>query len=141
MLEIQKSRPLPASSSQAGLLDFIAGPRKLDRNFLFDRYLIHALEFFLDSQAPVYDLAFRMLSTSRSSASAASGLLTIALRIVGCYALMIIVPILQYLWYRYENNRRDRQLAMAGGGTGQIDRMEFSDMTDFERWQTFRYTM
>ncbi|GFP60272.1 uncharacterized transporter C460.05 [Trichoderma asperellum] len=83
--------------------------------------LIAGPQFFLDSQAPVYDLAFRML--------------------MGCYALMIIVPILQYLWYRHENKRRDEKLAREGGGTDEILRTEFSDKTDFERWQTFRYTL
>lgn len=54
---------------------------------------------------------------------------------------MIIVPILQYLWYRHENKRRDEKLAREGGGTDEILRTEFSDKTDFERWQTFRYTL
>ena len=60
---------------------------------------------------------------------------------VGCYALMILVPVLQYTWYRRENNRRDRKLAAAGGSADVLDRMQFSDKTDFERWETFRYTM
>ncbi|KAK4066869.1 hypothetical protein Trihar35433_7296 [Trichoderma harzianum] len=83
--------------------------------------LIAGPQFFLDSQAPVYDLAFRML--------------------MGCYALMIIIPILQYLWYRHENNRRDQKLAREGGGADEVLRTDFSDKTDFERWQTFRYTL
>ncbi|RFU75810.1 mfs transporter [Trichoderma arundinaceum] len=83
--------------------------------------LIAGPQFFLESQAPVYELAFRML--------------------MGCYALMIIVPILQYLWYRYENKRRDYQLTVTGEEAAQIAMMEFSDKTDFERWQTFRYTL
>ncbi|UKZ74854.1 hypothetical protein TrVFT333_002524 [Trichoderma virens FT-333] len=83
--------------------------------------LIAGPQFFLDSQAPVYDLAFRML--------------------MGCYALMIIIPILQYLWYRHENNRRDQKLARDGSGAEEVLRTEFSDKTDFERWQTFRYTL
>ncbi|UKZ61330.1 uncharacterized protein TrAtP1_002596 [Trichoderma atroviride] len=83
--------------------------------------LIAGPQFFLDSQAPVYVLAFRML--------------------MGCYALMIIVPILQYLWYRHENNRRDAKLTAEGGGADEVLRTEFSDKTDFERWQTFRYTL
>ncbi|KAK1252027.1 hypothetical protein MKX08_003214 [Trichoderma sp. CBMAI-0020] len=83
--------------------------------------LIAGPQFFLDNQAPVYDLAFRML--------------------MGCYALMIIVPILQYLWYRHENNRRDAKLTREGGGADEVLRTEFSDKTDFERWQTFRYTL
>ncbi|KAL7949251.1 major facilitator superfamily domain-containing protein [Trichoderma barbatum] len=83
--------------------------------------LIAGPQFFLESQAPVYDLAFRML--------------------MGCYALMIVVPVLQYLWYRYENNRRDQKLTEDGGGADEVLRTEFSDKTDFERWQTFRYTL
>ncbi|KAK4067269.1 uncharacterized protein Triagg1_7712 [Trichoderma aggressivum f. europaeum] len=83
--------------------------------------LIAGPQFFLDSQAPVYDLAFRML--------------------MGCYALMIIIPILQYLWYKHENNRRDQKLARDGGGPDEVLRTDFSDKTDFERWQTFRYTL
>lgn len=54
---------------------------------------------------------------------------------------MIIVPLLQYLWYKHENNRRDQRLAVAGGGEDEVPRMEFSDKTDFERWRTFRYTL
>lgn len=60
---------------------------------------------------------------------------------MGCYALMIIVPILQYLWYRHENNRRDAKLTRERGGADEVLRTEFSDKTDFERWQTFRYTL
>jgi ACS family allantoate permease-like MFS transporter len=102
---------------------------------------MHALEFFLASQAPVYDLAFRMLSKSFSPwCFMQARLLTMPSRTVGCYSLMIIVPVLQYLWYRYENNRRDR-VAIVGGGAEEVARMEFSDETDFERWRTFRYTL
>jgi ACS family allantoate permease-like MFS transporter len=54
---------------------------------------------------------------------------------------MIIIPILQYMWYRHENNRRDRELALAAGDEIQASTLEFSDETDFERWQTFRYTL
>lgn len=60
---------------------------------------------------------------------------------VGCYALMIIVPIAQYLWYKHENHRRDEKLAREGGGADEVLRTEFTDKTDFERWQTFRYTL
>lgn len=49
----------------------IAGPRKYEGAGIHDQYLIYALEFFLDSQAPVYDLAFRMLSMSPFSSFAA----------------------------------------------------------------------
>lgn len=45
----------------------IAGPRKHSRVPNDQEYcLIYTLEFFLDSQAPIYDLAFRMLSMSSS---------------------------------------------------------------------------
>lgn len=43
----------------------IAGPRKRSNVGIYEYYLICVLEFFLDSQAPVYDLAFRMLSASQ----------------------------------------------------------------------------
>lgn len=42
----------------------IAGPRKLSEVGIYEYYLTDFLEFFLDSQAPVYELAFRMLSMS-----------------------------------------------------------------------------
>lgn len=42
----------------------IAGPRKHLTVAINEYCLINVLEFFLDSQAPVYDLAFRMLSMS-----------------------------------------------------------------------------
>jgi hypothetical protein len=54
---------------------------------------------------------------------------------------MVVIPILQYQWYRYENNRRDQKLTQDGGGTDEVLRTDFSDKTDFERWQTFRYTL
>ncbi|KAF4437149.1 Major facilitator superfamily domain, general substrate transporter [Fusarium austroafricanum] len=81
--------------------------------------LIAGPQFFLESEAPVYTLAFKML--------------------MGCYALMIILPILQFAWYRYENNRRDK-LARRNGSSAN-DSPDFTDKTDFEQWEEFRYTM
>lgn len=43
----------------------IAGPRKRSNAGIYEHCLTCVLEFFLDKQAPVYDLAFRMLSMSR----------------------------------------------------------------------------
>ncbi|PCH04410.1 hypothetical protein PENOC_033990 [Penicillium occitanis (nom. inval.)] len=82
--------------------------------------LVAGPQFFLESQAPVYDLAFKML--------------------MGCYALMIIVPICQLAWYSYENKRRNRLVADQGDHPAPHT-LEFSDKSDFERWQTFRYAM
>ncbi|KAM5341796.1 hypothetical protein ACJ41O_014827 [Fusarium nematophilum] len=79
--------------------------------------LIAGPQFFLEREAPNYDLAFKML--------------------MGCYALMVILPIMQLIWYKYENGRRDR---LSGGSVAGI-RPEFTDDTDFEQWRTFRYTM
>ena len=45
----------------------IAGPREHGASIISARYpLTNTLEFFLASQAPVYDLAFRMLSMSHT---------------------------------------------------------------------------
>ncbi|KAF7561745.1 hypothetical protein G7046_g2404 [Stylonectria norvegica] len=82
--------------------------------------LIAGPQFFLDSEAPVYTLAFKML--------------------MGCYALMIILPVLQLAWYKYENARRDK-LARARHIPTRINGPKFTDLTDFEQWETFRYTM
>ncbi|KUL87926.1 hypothetical protein ZTR_03881 [Talaromyces verruculosus] len=82
--------------------------------------LVAGPQFFLESQAPVYDLAFKML--------------------MGCYALMIIVPICQLAWYSYENKRRNRLVADQEDHPAPHT-LEFSDKSDFERWQTFRYAM
>ncbi|KAF4966819.1 hypothetical protein FSARC_5534 [Fusarium sarcochroum] len=79
--------------------------------------LIAGPQFFLEREAPTYNLAFKML--------------------MGCYALMIILPILQLMWYKYENGRRDRLRNDSSVNT----RPEFTDDTDFEQWRTFRYTM
>uniref|UniRef100_A0A0D2Y6F0 Uncharacterized protein n=1 Tax=Fusarium oxysporum (strain Fo5176) TaxID=660025 RepID=A0A0D2Y6F0_FUSOF len=68
-------------------------------------------------EAPTYDLAFKML--------------------MGCYALMVVLPILQLIWYKYENARRDKLCDESVANT----RPEFTDETDFEKWRTFRYTM
>lgn len=92
-------------------------------------------EFFLSSQAPTFELAFRMLSTLFEPRFNPE--LTFA---VGCYALMIVLPIAQLLWYRYENDRRDR-LVRDRGASVHSNRPEFTDKTDFEQWDTFRYTM
>lgn len=59
---------------------------------------------------------------------------------VGCYALMIIVPIFQLLWYRYENQRREKHLQNKHGQP-KLTKLDFSDKSDFEQWETFRYTM
>ncbi|KAF5263291.1 hypothetical protein FOXYS1_5961 [Fusarium oxysporum] len=79
--------------------------------------LIAGPQFFLEREAPTYDLAFKML--------------------MGCYALMVVLPILQLIWYKYENARRDKLCDESVANT----RPEFTDETDFEKWRTFRYTM
>ncbi|KAH8693645.1 major facilitator superfamily domain-containing protein [Talaromyces proteolyticus] len=79
--------------------------------------IIAGPQFFLADQAPAYELAFGML--------------------MGCYALMILVPICQFVWYRYENGRRDRIEAYVGRSVG----LDFTDETDFEQEETFRYVM
>ncbi|KAJ5358814.1 major facilitator superfamily domain-containing protein [Penicillium cataractarum] len=82
--------------------------------------LVAGPQFFLDSEAPTYNLAFKML--------------------MGCYALMIVIPIFQLSWYTYENKRRDRLVASKQDQSTST-RLEFVDKSDFERWETFRYTM
>lgn len=61
MRETRRSRLRLVSSSPDGLLDsllvLVSTPEVES-----DQCLTSLLEFFLDSQAPVYDLAFRMLS-------------------------------------------------------------------------------
>ncbi|CEJ89649.1 hypothetical protein VHEMI05480 [[Torrubiella] hemipterigena] len=82
--------------------------------------LIAGPQFFLASQAPVYELAFRMLMVT--------------------YTLMIVVPMFQIAWYRYENARRDRMMRDFVGADGVLE-AEFTDKTDFEQWETYRYIM
>ena len=53
---------------------------------------------------------------------------------------MIVLPIIQFVWYRSENNRRDK-LAGPAATAMAIETIEFTDKTDFEQWRTFRYTM
>ncbi|RKK69402.1 hypothetical protein BFJ69_g12749 [Fusarium oxysporum] len=79
--------------------------------------LIAGPQFFLEREAPTYNLAFKML--------------------MGCYALMVVLPILQLIWYKYENARRDKLCDESVANA----RPEFTDETDFEKWRTFRYTM
>lgn len=50
---------------------------------------------------------------------------------------MVVLPILQLIWYKYENARRDKLCDESVANT----RPEFTDETDFEKWRTFRYTM
>ncbi len=145
MQETQRNRLLRVSSSQAGLLDLSRVRVSCENSRTSAVYLLtYVLEFFLANQAPVYELAFRMLSKSHKYFSLLYGGAVYWQAMswpVGCYALMIIIPILQYMWYRHENNRRDRELALAAGDEIQASTLEFSDETDFERWQTFRYTL
>lgn len=54
---------------------------------------------------------------------------------------MIVLPGLQLLWYRRENARRDRLVAEQQHEIDPNERSGFSDKTDFERWETFRYAM
>ncbi|RSH89209.1 hypothetical protein EHS25_002321 [Saitozyma podzolica] len=84
--------------------------------------LIAGPQFFLADQAPNYQMAFEMLMV--------------------CYALMIVLPLLQIWWYTHENARRDR-LAQTHDDGDVVDgsELEFTDKSDFERWRTFRYTM
>ncbi|GJC84709.1 hypothetical protein ColLi_07547 [Colletotrichum liriopes] len=58
-----------------------------------------------------------------------------------CYALMIVVPICQITWYRCENAKRQRWVDEQNSGVGPGPRPEFTDKTDFEQWETFRYSM
>ncbi|KAH8665598.1 major facilitator superfamily domain-containing protein [Ilyonectria robusta] len=82
--------------------------------------LIAGPQFFLEREAPTYDMAFKML--------------------MGCYALMIVIPVFQLTWYKYENNRRQRLVEARNVPT--VNSVpEFTDKTDFEQWETFRYTM
>ena len=53
---------------------------------------------------------------------------------------MIIVPVAQITWYRYENARRDR-MVREFLGVENIGEPEFTDKTDFMQWETFRYIM
>lgn len=53
---------------------------------------------------------------------------------------MIIIPFLQIAWYRYENARRDRMVRECLGADHAVE-PEFTDKTDFEQWETFRYIM
>lgn len=53
---------------------------------------------------------------------------------------MILIPMVQIAWYRYENARRDR-LVRDFVGTDGLPEPEFTDKTDFEQWETFRYIM
>lgn len=54
---------------------------------------------------------------------------------------MIVLPGLQLLWYRRENARRDRLVAERAYDQVSNQTSAFSDKTDFERWETFRYAM
>ncbi|KAJ5771892.1 major facilitator superfamily domain-containing protein [Penicillium odoratum] len=81
--------------------------------------LIAGPQFFLDNQAPTYELAFKML--------------------MGCYALMIVLPIVQIIWYKFENKRRDKMVQIRGESSDSIQ--TFEDRTDFDQGETFRYTM
>ncbi|CAH0051770.1 unnamed protein product, partial [Clonostachys solani] len=82
--------------------------------------LIAGPQFFLESEAPNYTTAFEMLMVT--------------------YALMIVIPVIQVCWYRYENRRRDRLVSARADGE-QPGRIEFTDKSDFEQWETFRYAM
>ncbi|KAH7134520.1 major facilitator superfamily domain-containing protein [Dactylonectria estremocensis] len=82
--------------------------------------LIAGPQFFLEREAPTYHMAFKMLMV--------------------CYALMIVIPMCQISWYRYENGRRQRLVEQDGDAAAGM-RPEFTDKTDFEKWETFRYTM
>jgi hypothetical protein len=53
---------------------------------------------------------------------------------------MIVIPIIQICWYRYENRRRDRLVSARANGE-QPACIGFTDKSDFEQWETFRYTM
>lgn len=66
-------------------------------------------------------------------------LLTLA-GLVVTYTLMIVVPMFQIAWYRYENARRDRMMRDFVGVDAVLE-PEFTDKTDFEQWETYRYIM
>jgi hypothetical protein len=94
-------------------------------------------EFFLQREAPVYALAFKMLSTYKQTSKCIQKILTNA---VVCYGLMIVLPFIQIAWYTYENRRRDRLAGTRERGVN-VGTLEFTDKTDFEQWETFRYAM
>lgn len=54
-----------------------------------------------------------------------------------CYALMIVVPLIQLAYYTRENRRRQRLT----GGNVDAGEIEFTDKTDREQWSSFRYAM
>jgi len=83
-------------------------------------------------------MAFEMLSKPPSRSSTLLPCETNHYSVV-CYALMIVMPVIQFAWYRYENNRRDRLAGSAAGVA--VDSLEFTDKTDFQQWETFRYAM
>lgn len=53
---------------------------------------------------------------------------------------MIILPLCQIAWYRYENSRRGRLVAAEGYDDSPMA-PGFTDKTDFEQEMTFRYVM
>jgi hypothetical protein len=79
---------------------------------------------------------------SRPTVRPCRAALTLPFAVVVCYALMIVLPLLQIWWYTHENARRDR-LAQTHDDGDVVDgsELEFTDKSDFERWRTFRYTM
>ncbi|KAF4431169.1 putative transporter [Colletotrichum fructicola] len=83
--------------------------------------LIAGPQFFLESEAPIYNMAFKMLMV--------------------CYALMIVVPICQISWYRRENSRRQKWAEQQNFSVLPGARPDFTDKTDFEQSETFRYAM
>ncbi|KAH9227093.1 hypothetical protein K456DRAFT_1730379 [Colletotrichum gloeosporioides 23] len=75
----------------------------------------------LESEAPTYNMAFKMLMV--------------------CYALMIVVPICQISWYRRENSRRQKWAEQQNFSVLPGARHDFTEKTDFEQSETFRYAM
>lgn len=76
---------------------------------------------FLTNEAPVYQTAFR-----------ASFI---------CFALCIVLTLVLRFYLVWENKRRDRLAAAAGGEVGTHEGDEFLDMTDKEQKTIFRYML
>jgi ACS family allantoate permease-like MFS transporter len=76
---------------------------------------------FLTKEAPVYGTAF--------------------LAAFICFALNIVLIVILRFYLVWENKRRDRLAAAAGGEPGTREGDEFLDMTDKQQKAIFRYVL
>lgn len=76
---------------------------------------------FLTKEAPVYETAFRAAFI--------------------CFALCIVLTVILRFYLVWENKRRDRFAAAAGGEVGTLEGDEFLDMTDKQQKAVFRYML